>query len=102
MLKLVKDLIAFAFALVEVLLVFRFVLKLLAANPNTGLVAWIYETSQPLLQPFLFAFPNPSVRGGFTLEFTTLFALFAYAFIGYIVQELFNIMIGRSLNEKTA
>lgn len=92
MMRLLKDLLAFIIGLVEVLLVFRFILKLLAANPNAAIVAWIYETSQPLLQPFLFAFPTPSVRGGFALEFTTLFAMFAYAFIGYLLQELFTIL----------
>ena len=79
--KLLKDLSTFAFAIIEIILVFRFVLKILAANANSGFVAWIYATSQPLINPFLFAFPTPSVRGGFVLEFTTLFAIFAYAFI---------------------
>ena len=92
MLKLIKELAALTIGLVEVLLVFRFVLKLLSANPAAGFVAWIYENTFPLLKPFLFAFPTPSVRGGFTLEFTTLFAIFAYAFAGYIIQELLEIV----------
>ncbi len=95
MTKLLRDLLGFIIAIVELLLIFRFVLKLLAANPQAGFVNWIYEMSQPLLQPFLFAFPTPSVRGGFTLEFTTLFAIFAYAFIGFILQELMEIIAGR-------
>jgi hypothetical protein len=95
MLKLLKDLLAFVIGLVEVLLVFRFILKLLAANPTAGFVQWIYENSLPLLRPFLFAFPTPSVRGGFTIEFTTLFAIFAYAFIGYILQELLELLGGK-------
>jgi len=86
--KLLRDIANFTFALIEILLVFRFVLKLLAANPNAGFVSWVYANTQPLLNPFLFAFPTPSVKGGFTLEFTTIFAIFAYAFIGYLVQEL--------------
>ncbi len=90
--KLLRDLTTFVFGLVEILLVFRFVLKLFAANPQAGFVRWIYETTQPLLAPFLLAFPTPSVRGGFTLEFTTLFAIFVYAFVGYLVQELLEVM----------
>ncbi|MGD9129881.1 MAG: YggT family protein [Candidatus Woesebacteria bacterium] len=86
--KLLKDLATFVFALIEILLIFRFVLKLLAANSQAGFVAWIYSTTRPLLNPFLFAFPTPSVKGGFVLEFTTLFAIFAYAVIGYLVQEI--------------
>lgn len=92
MFKLLKDLLAFVVGLVEILLAARFLFKLLAANPRAGIVEWIYETTRPLLQPFLFAFPTPGVRGGFVLEFTTLFAIFAYAFIGYVLQELLEII----------
>jgi uncharacterized protein YggT (Ycf19 family) len=92
MFKIVRDLATFIIGLVSVLLVFRFVLRLLAANPSSAFVNWVYETTQPLLSPFLFAFPTPSVKGGFTLEFTTLFALFAYTFIGYLVQELLELI----------
>jgi len=90
--KLLREIGTFIFGLIEVLLIFRFVLKLLSANPNAGFVNWVYVNTAPLLQPFLFAFPTPSVRGGFTLEFTTLFAIFAYAFLGYIIQEVLEII----------
>lgn len=89
---MLKDLAAFVIALVEILLIFRFVLRLLAANPSAGFVSWVYETTRPLLTPFLFAFPTPSISGGFALEFTTLFAIFAYAFIGYVLQEILEII----------
>lgn len=88
--KILKDLAAFVIALIEILLVFRFVLRLLAASPSAGFVNWVYQTTEPLLTPFLFAFPTPSVYGGFALEFTTLFAIFAYAFIGYVIQEILD------------
>jgi YggT family protein len=94
--KLLRDLVTFVIGLVEILLVFRFILKLFAANPRAGFVAWIYDMTEPLLTPFLFAFPTPSVQGGYTLEFTTLFALFVYAFIGYLLQELLAIIDHRS------
>lgn len=92
MLRLLKELANFIIALVEIALVFRFLLKLLGANPAASFVSWIYDTTQPLLQPFLFAFPTSTVRGGFTLEFTTLFAIFAYAFAGYLIQEVLEII----------
>lgn len=95
MLKLLRDLSAFVIGLIEVLLVFRFVLRLLAASEGSPFVAWIYDTTWPLLRPFLFAFPTPSVKGGFVLEFTTLFAIFAYAFIGYLLQEVLQIIAGK-------
>lgn len=93
MAKLIKQLFQFAIALIELVLVARFILKLLGASANSDLVAWLYQTSFPFLQPFLFAFPNPSVQGRFVIEFSTLFALFAYAVLNYIVQEVLDIVI---------
>lgn len=93
--KILRDLSAFTIAIIEILLVFRFVLRLLGARPEASFVSWVYQTTLPLLQPFLFAFPTPSIRGGFALEFTTLFAIFAYAFIGYVLQEVLT-LLGKS------
>jgi len=90
--NILRSFVQFVLGLVELILVARFVLRLFAANPASEFVAWIYATSQPLVAPFFLAFPTPSVRGGFVLEFTTLFALFVYAFVGYLIIELLEIM----------
>ncbi len=95
MIRILRELLSFIMGIVEVLLIFRFLLKLLAANPEASFVAWIYESTQPLLQPFLRAFPESSVQGGFTLEFTTLFAIFVYAFVGYLLQESLDLLESR-------
>jgi hypothetical protein len=93
--RVLRDLALFIFGLVELLLLFRFVLKLLGANSRSEFVTWVYEMTQPLLGPFLLAFPTPSVKGGYALEFTTLFALLVYAFIGYLIQELLEVIDAR-------
>lgn len=90
--KILRELATFVFGLIELLLVFRFILKLFGASSQAAFVAWIYETTQPLLTPFLLAFPTPQISGRFVLEFTTLFALFAYAFLGYVIQEILELM----------
>jgi len=87
-----KGFVQFILGLIELVLIARFALRLFAANPASSFVAWVYETSQPLVAPFLLAFPAPTVRGGFVLEFTTLFALFVYAFIGYLLIEVLDSM----------
>jgi uncharacterized protein YggT (Ycf19 family) len=92
MFKLLNDLVNFIVGLVVVLLSVRFVLKLLSASTASAFVAWVYDTTQPLLQPFEFAFPTSAVRGGYIIEFTTLFALFAYVFGGYLVQEMLEVI----------
>ena len=101
MVKLLRDLATFLIGLIEVMLVFRFILKLLGANSAASIVAWIYDNTQPLLQPFLFAFPTPSIRGGYVLEFTTLFAIFAYAFAAYLVQEVLEIIDSRTIRHSS-
>lgn len=96
MFRFLRELVYFVVALVEIILLFRFVLRLLAANPAAPFVAWVYSTTQPLLEPFARAFPSATPGGGFVLEFTTLFAILAYAFIGYLLEELLTMMAGRS------
>ena len=88
--KILKEFSMFIFSLVEIILVFRFILKFLGASSNSSFVEFIYQNTQPLLSPFLLAFPSPSVRGRFILEFTTLFAVFVYAFVGYLFQEILD------------
>jgi uncharacterized protein YggT (Ycf19 family) len=73
---------------VETILSLRLILKLFGANPQAPFVTWVYETSAPLLQPFANIFPSPQIEGLFILEFSTLFALGIYAFIGYFAVEL--------------
>lgn len=89
--KILRNFSVLVFSLVGVLLMFRFVLKFFGANPSTPFVDFIYQNTQPLLAPFLYAFPTPSISGRFVIEFTTLFALFVYAFISYIIEEVLNI-----------
>ncbi len=86
--KLLKNFSVLIFSLVGILLMFRFVLKFLGANPSTPFVEFIYQNTQPLLAPFLYAFPAPSISGRFVIEFTTLFAMFVYAFISYLIEEV--------------
>lgn len=86
--KLLDDLVNVVIAAVEILLILRFVLKLLGANPSAELVSWIYSVTQPLVNPFVTVFPNPALRGPYELEFTTLFAIFVYAFVGFLAQEV--------------
>lgn len=53
-------------------------------------VRWVYETSEPLINPFRGMFPNPVLTSGNVLEINTLIALLVYAFIGYLIGELLS------------
>ena len=73
--------------LLEVLLAFRFVLKLLAANPNAGFSSLIYNISYPFAVPFLNVFHVSQVQSN-VLEWTTLLAMFVYWLIGLGIAKL--------------
>lgn len=71
----------------------RIILKLLGALEAAPFVRWVYETSNPLLYPFQGMFPSSTLPGvPFTIEFSAIFALFAYMFLGYVLQETIDFM----------
>lgn len=74
--------------LVEVLLGFRFILKLLAANPGAGFTSFIYSITQPFAAPFLNVFKVPRVEGSI-LEWTTLLAMLVYFLIALAIIKIF-------------
>lgn len=76
------------FGFIEIVLGMRVFLKLLGASSSAPFVHWVYETSQPLLTPFQGMFRSSVLNGGFVIEPSTLFALLAYALIGYAINEL--------------
>ena len=87
-------LISFILNLVEGLLMLRIILKLFGASMAAPFVTWAYETTQPLLTPFIGMFPSPLLTGGFIIEFSSLFALIVYAFVGYLAVELVETLFG--------
>ncbi len=80
----------FVIGLAEILIGLRIILKLFGANVNAEFVSWIYDTTQPLLQPFIGMFPAPAIEGAYVIEFSALFALLIYALIGVFLIELIH------------
>lgn len=72
----------------EVLLAFRFVLKLLAANPYAGFTMFIYTLSEIFAAPFLNVFRISRVEGSI-FEWTTLLAMAVYALVAWGVIKIF-------------
>lgn len=69
---------------VGVLLSVRVVLRLLNADATNRFVQWVYDSSQPAVHPFFNWFPQVRTGDGFVVEFATLFALAAYAVVGFV------------------
>lgn len=80
--------------LLEVLLGLRFVLKLIAANPESGFAAFIYGITGPFIAPFALLVGTPTT-GGIILEVTTLIAMAVYALIFWGVAHVLQIVAER-------
>ncbi len=78
----------YVLSLLEVLLAFRFILKLTAANPEAGFSSFIYALTWPLAAPFLAVFPRTIVEGSI-FEWTTLLAMVVYWMIALAIIHLF-------------
>lgn len=76
--------------IVEFLIGIRILLKLFGASASAEFVRWVYETTDPLLSPFVGMFPTPRLSGVFVLEFSALFALVVYALVGYLIQVVLS------------
>src|SRR5690606_40163802 len=74
---LATRIVGYVFYVLEVLLGFRFILKLLGANPGAGFTDIVYTLSSIPLAPFRFVFSNDAV-GGSVVEWSTLLAMAVY------------------------
>lgn len=74
---------------IEVLLAFRFLLKLFGANPGAGFSSFIYGITYPFATPFLSVFQNSRIVSGSVFEWTTLLAMLVYWIIAMGIIKLF-------------
>lgn len=84
---------------IEALLVFRFLLKLLGANPAAGFTSFIYGISYPFAAPFLNVFRITAVRGS-VFEWTTLLAMLVYWLIARGIAKL--LLMGKEVSTSEA
>jgi len=81
--------------ILEILLGLRFMLKLIAANPDSGFAAFMYGITGPFVAPFTGLVGTPS-SGEMTLEVTTLIAMAIYALFFWVVLRVVEIAAYRS------
>ena len=85
--------------IVEILLAFRFVLKLFGANPAAGFSGFIYGVTYIFTAPFLSVFGMSKVLGSI-FEWTTLLAMLVYWVIAFGIIKLF--LIGKTVSTPEA
>lgn len=90
----------YIFGIIEVLLAFRFVLKLLGANPGADFTSFVYGISYIFAAPFLTVFRSSQIVTGSVFEWATLLAMAVYWVIALGIIKL--ILMGKSVSTTEA
>jgi len=77
--------------IIEVLLIFRTILKVLGADPNSGFTYLIYTLSAPFAVPFQ-GILQIRYEGVHVFEWTTFIAMIVYVVIVYGLIQLFQLI----------
>ena len=88
-------LVYFLFGLVEIAIALRILLKLLAANPNSGFSQFIYGVTGPFVAPFAGIIGEPAASNGSVFELSSVLALIVYLLLSWIVARLLQLLIDR-------
>jgi hypothetical protein len=89
------SLVYFLTGLVGFALALRIVLKLLAANPDSGFARFIYGVTGPLVAPFAGIVGTPGAENGAVLEIHSLIALVVYLIAGWGLARLLALLVDR-------
>ncbi len=89
----------YLFGVLETLLAFRFVLKLLGANPGAAFTQLIYTLTEIFVWPFVNVFHVTYVQGS-VFEWTTLLAMAVYWLLAIGLVRLF--VMSRSVSTPEA
>ena len=90
----IRKIVSYILGILEAVLVFRFIFKLLGANPESGFVSFIYTVSGALLTPFNSIFRTAVTQGIETksvLEPANIIAMIVYALIAYGIVMLIKV-----------
>lgn len=93
------QIVRYILGLIEVLLAFRFVLKLLGANPAAGFTSFIHGATYIFVAPFLNVFHVTEVEGS-VFEWTTLLAMLVYCVLAVSIIKLF--LMGKTVSTPEA
>jgi len=81
-------------AFLEILLAFRFVLRMIGANPDSGFAVLMYGITGVFVAPFNGLIGTPT-SGGSALEVTTLIAMVVYALIFWGLAYVLKMVVDR-------
>ena len=93
-LRRITGLIQLAFVILNGLIALRFILKLMAANPNNPFAQLVYFFTAPFLWIFQGITYTPTF-GGIQIEFFSLIAIAVYSLICWILVQLIWLLFSR-------
>jgi len=88
----------YVLGVIEVILGFRFLFRLLGANPDNAFVSFLYSITSIFLAPFEGIFREfiaPGLEAESVFEFHTLVAMLVFAVIFWGIAALINLKIER-------
>jgi uncharacterized protein YggT (Ycf19 family) len=80
--------------ILEGLLALRFILKLIAANPESPIAVFIYGFTNIFLLPFAGLTATPTA-GGIVLELSTMIAMVVYGLIAWAIERMIWVIFYR-------
>jgi uncharacterized protein YggT (Ycf19 family) len=80
--------------IISILIALRVVLKLLAANPESGFTRFVYGSTGPLVAPFQGIF-GTSTAAGMVFEASSVLAMAIYLLGGWLIVRILALVIDR-------
>ena len=89
----------FVLGVLEVILLLRFLFRLLGANQSSSFVVFLYNLSHVFVVPFYGIFNDPAF-GNSVLEITTLIAMLIYALLAWGIVSLGKLVFAPKLSSR--
>ena len=83
----------------QALIGIRFILRLLAANPQAGFAQFVYGITAVFLVPFTGLFDDPAANGS-VLELSSLVAMLVYALFAWGVVRVIWVTFGETPSDR--
>ena len=94
-----RQLIYYALGVIEILLGFRFIFKLLGANPQNGFVSFLYSAARIFITPFsgIFnSFTSPGLAAKSVFEPAAIIGMIVYAVLAWGLVGLVRLVASRN------
>jgi hypothetical protein len=79
----------------------RVLLKLIAANPDSGFAGFAYNIASPFLAPF-FGLTGSPAAGGNVLEVPSVIAMLVYALVGWGLVRIIRVLFDQSATRSSS